>query len=724
MAKSAFTTPILFLLVFSSSAQIGSSSQRQDEPVRIGVNLVTLDVAVTDKHRRPVQNLTAKDFTVLENDAQQKIESFSPSSGAPARKESKTRRDEKETGAARSDRQPAASGIARRFAGYRFISIAIDNSSVEAANRDAVERAIIRYSREQLQPDDLVAIYSIGNSLTLVQPFTGDRAKLLKAAGNAARGQLATDASSTRGEASKEVERASQSIGTGSPMEQADRASRAVFDSYNDVSDYFQAQSLFRSLHAIINVQRNLTGSKSLILFSQGATVAPSSGYAVDGVVSAANAAGVSVYVMDAGGLSVGEAPRGYDPRGNLGLPTKQRPDIYGGEDPTRVRDGENGLERALKRSLATAQPDRVGVLTRLSDQTGGIAVTNNNDLSAGLKMIDSDIRAHYTIAYVPTNQDFDGRFRQITVKVTNHDLSVRTRRGYYAVKSEAAITDDAPVRQLASDVLAGVAPSFNLEMAVSYFPRGEAAYLVPVTIKVPGGAISTQKKGDRYYAELDFVMTAKDSSGAVVSSFGRAYPLELSEEQNGQLGESALPIRHNVRLAPGTYIITAALRDRASGRTYTARRGITLTAVTDGPHLSSILLALETEPLAADYPAAQLARDVLAFGQNRLVMLTDNRFTSAQTLLLFFRVYAPLATAGHPSLIVAAGFYKDGKLAQRTPTVRITQSPISPDAGFPLATPFKLTDLEPGEYTVRVELVDEVTKQKETKEARFTLTR
>jgi VWFA-related protein len=724
MAKSSFTTTLLSLLVFAIAAPAGLPCQRQDEPVRIGINLVTLDVAVVDKHRRPVRNLTAKDFTVIENDAPQTIESFSANSTAPARTESKTRSTQKETGVPPSDRQPAPSGVARRFSGYRFLSLAIDNSSVEAANRDAVERAITRYLREQLQPDDLVAIYSIGNSLTLVQPFTGDRAKLLKAAGSAVRGQLATDASTTREEASKEVERASQSIGTGSPVEQADRASRGVFDSYNEVSDYFQAQSLFRSLRAIIDVQRNLNGSKSLILFSQGATIAPSSGYAVDGVVSAANACGVSVYAIDAGGLSVGEAPHGIDPRGNLGLPTKQRPDIYGGEDPTKVRDGENGLERALKRSFASAQPNRAGVLTRLSDQTGGIAVTNNNDLSAGLEMIDTDMRAHYTIAYVPANQNFDGRFRQIAVKVANPDFSVRTRRGYYAVKSEAAITEDAPVRKLATDVLAGVAPSLNLEMALSYFPRGQAAYLVPVTIKAPGNAISTQKKGDRFYADLDFVITAKDSGGAVVSSFGRAYPLELTEEQSRQLAETALPIRHNVRLAPGTYIITAALRDRASGRTAVARRGVTLPAMTDGPHLSSILLARETEPLPADYPAAQLARDVLAFGQNRLVMLTDNRFTSGQTLLLFFRVYPPVATAAHPSLIVGAGFYRDGKLAKRTPTVRITQSPASPDSGFPLATPFTLTDLEPGEYTVRVELLDEATKQKEAREAHFTLTK
>lgn len=724
MTKSRITIFVLILLLFSNSAPAGSSHQKQDEPVRIGVNLVTLDVSVADKRRRPVPNLTAKDFTVIEDGVPQKIESFT-SGVAPIRNDLKTRSNQKEHTAVPSGRQPAAEGgAASRFAGYRFISIAIDNTSVEAANRDSVERAVARYLREQLQSDDLVAIYSVGNSLGLVQPFTANRDKLLRAAGAAVRGQLATDAATTREEAAREVERAARSQGTGSPVEQADRASLAVFDSYNDVSDYFQAQSLFRSLLAIIDVQRNLTGSKTLILFSQGVNVPAASGYAVDGVASAANSVGVSVYVIDAGGLAVGEAPRGYDPRGNLGLPTKQRPDIYGGEDPTRVRDGENGLERALKRSLATAQPDRVGPLARLSDQTGGITVTNTNDLSVGLDAIDREVRSHYSISYVPANPNFDGRFREIMVKVANPELSVRTRRGYYAVKKEAAVTDDAAVRKLASDVLAGVESPTALEMATAYFPRGQAAYLVPVTISVSGNAITTHKKGDRHYADLDFVLTVKDSAGAVVTTFGRTYPLELSEEQLMQLATTPLPIRHNVRLTPGTYIITTAVRDRASGRTLMARRGITLPGATSGPHLSSIILAQQTEQLSADHTPEQLARDVLAFGRNRIVMPTNNRFTADQTLLLFFRVYPSSGSATNPSLLVGAGFIKNGKLVRRTPAVRLTQPPASQDAGFPLATPLNLADLEPGEYILRVELIDEATKQQETREARFALTK
>ena len=707
------------LATFVSVSQTAAFSQKRDESVRIGVNVVTLDIAVTDKRRRPVSNLTVKDFTVLEDGVPQRIESFIAGSAAPARVEQKSRVDQGGDSVSKSNE--AAHN--QPFAGYRFISLVIDNTSVQAANRDPVERALTRYVRERLRPDDLAAIYAVGNSLSVVQPFTADRAKLIAGAHSAVQSQLATEAASTREAAAEEVERAARSIGTGSSLEQGDNASRSVFESYNDVSDYFQAQTLFRSLHAIADVQRKLTGSKSIVLFSEGATVGSSAGYAVDGVISAANAAGVSVYAIDAAGLSVGEAPRGIDPRGNLGLPTKQRPDVYGGEDPTAVRDGENGLERALKRTLATAQPDRVGLLTRLSNQTGGIAVTNNNDLFSGLDTIDSDLRARYEISYVPTNHVFDGRFREIAVKLSNPDLTVRTRRGYYAVRSDAAITEDPSVSKLAADMAAGISPGFALEIATSFFPRGKSAYLVPVTIKAPGSVITTQKKGDHYYTTLDFVMTAKNASGEVVSTFGRAYPLELSADQSKDLSESALPIRHNVRLAPGTYIITTALRDRASGRTSVARRGVTLPVLTDGPHLSSIILAQQSEQLPDNYPASQLSRDVLAFGHNRIVMPTSSRFTSAQTMLLFFRVY-PAASAPPPSLVVGAAFFKDGKLIRRTSAVRLTQAPSSSEVGFPMATPLALADLEPGDYTLTVELFDETTKQKEIKEAHFVLSK
>src|SRR5262245_28952483 len=166
MPKFRASISLLLLFVSSSTPLAGSANQRQEEPVRLGVNLVTLDVAVTDKRRRPIHNLTAKDFTVLEDGVPQRIESFSAGSTTKSPGSHKPGADQKEATPLEADRQPPTQGSNRQFRGYRFISIAVDNTSVEAANRDSVERAITHYVRDQLQPDDLVAVYSIANSLS------------------------------------------------------------------------------------------------------------------------------------------------------------------------------------------------------------------------------------------------------------------------------------------------------------------------------------------------------------------------------------------------------------------------------------------------------------------------------------------------------------------------------------------------------------------------------
>src|SRR5215510_14347475 len=161
----SFSLSILIL-----NSQVNSAFQKQNEPVRIGVDLVNLDISVTDKHRHPVRTLTAKDFTVLEDGIPQKIESFTPGATSSTRAEQKVRTDQKSSEPINTNRIPSVEDAGRQFSGYKFISIAVDNTSVQAANRESVERALSRYLQQHLQPDDLVAIYSITNSLSPVQP--------------------------------------------------------------------------------------------------------------------------------------------------------------------------------------------------------------------------------------------------------------------------------------------------------------------------------------------------------------------------------------------------------------------------------------------------------------------------------------------------------------------------------------------------------------------------
>src|SRR6185295_2873134 len=52
------------------------SAQDQDDVVRVRSNEVRLDVVVKDKKGRPIRDLKAGDFEVLEDGVPQKVESF------------------------------------------------------------------------------------------------------------------------------------------------------------------------------------------------------------------------------------------------------------------------------------------------------------------------------------------------------------------------------------------------------------------------------------------------------------------------------------------------------------------------------------------------------------------------------------------------------------------------------------------------------------------------
>ncbi len=81
------------------------------------------------------------------------------------------------------------------------------------------------------------------------------------------------------------------------------------------------------------------------------------------------------------------------------------------------------------------------GVLKRLAKDTGGEAFlpASLTDVAPICERIARDIRNQYTIAYIPTNRDRDGKFRAIQIKATASDrgrLLVRTRPGYFAPSS------------------------------------------------------------------------------------------------------------------------------------------------------------------------------------------------------------------------------------------------------------------------------------------------
>jgi len=68
------------------------------------------------------------------------------------------------------------------------------------------------------------------------------------------------------------------------------------------------------------------------------------------------------------------------------------------------------------------------------ADASGGRFYHANRieDLKGVFEQVGAELRTVYSMAYTPTNLNFDGRFRRIRVQVNRPDIGIRTRPGYY----------------------------------------------------------------------------------------------------------------------------------------------------------------------------------------------------------------------------------------------------------------------------------------------------
>jgi len=109
-------------------------------------------------------------------------------------------------------------------------------------------------------------------------------------------------------------------------------------------------------------------------------------------------------------------------------------------ETPVFVISTESGGIFSVQAGLGGRKENKD--LKRLAEETGGRAffTADMNELKERLAGIARELRSQYLIAYEPANGNYDGKFRQVEVKLPNHkDLRIRTKKGYMAIPPRAA---------------------------------------------------------------------------------------------------------------------------------------------------------------------------------------------------------------------------------------------------------------------------------------------
>jgi Ca-activated chloride channel family protein len=140
LAVSPFVVPVRA----GAAGQAGAAPQEREPSFRTGVDLVSLNVTVTDGSGRYVTGLTTEDFQVFEDGAKQEVSYFSRAN------------------------LPIA------------LALLIDTSASMEARLPTAQEAAVGFAR-RLREQDLAEIIDFDSRVVILQPFTRDLAQLEQA---------------------------------------------------------------------------------------------------------------------------------------------------------------------------------------------------------------------------------------------------------------------------------------------------------------------------------------------------------------------------------------------------------------------------------------------------------------------------------------------------------------------------------------------------------------
>jgi VWFA-related protein len=531
-------------------AQAPSNGQPQQPPIfRAGVQLVEIDVSVTDGRNELVRNLTKEDFELLEDGKPQTISSFSfldlpleepPTPGAP---------------------ESVAADIASNMTEGRMYVMLLDCCApIFGATADGSSLRPSGWASSfvdrAMRSNDMMAVVHVHGNISDGQPFTGNKA-LLKAS------------------IDRYVSASAIGAGGGSDVDRCQQISekllklRNTYQAIEDISERLGGVSGRRK--AILWVNGNIpfdpnvefgvsdpnlanpanaaNSSTSSNPSCTGASQASSAAFMHRDAIRAATRNNVAIYPIDPGGLTTG---------------------------------------------LGAGELSRVAALRGVAEDTGGdiLAGTNNN-----LPVFERIVRhnsTYYLLGYYPAVEHRDGKFHNVTVRVKKRpDLTVRAKRGYFAPTSESKATEPATLVEGLSPsgrgALRSPAPvrGLGIELFAAPFKGSEKSASVVLGAQLRG---SDLRLGAGEQVEISYIPI--DRQGKIGTGSRKVFTLNFKPETRAQVEESGLRFIDRLDLPPGRHELRFAVH-QPSGATGSVVAQVEVPDFAKEPFvLSGVLLA------------------------------------------------------------------------------------------------------------------------------------
>jgi VWFA-related protein len=424
-----WSTALLVVLAVGLSAQTpaqppaqppASPTATQQKPTfRVQVDLVTNDIVVRDEKGNFIPDLKKEEFEVYEDGVKQELTSMTVVTGGRV------------TNVLAPPPPPPPEGIIlppsrpKTDVSGRIFLFFVDDLHLQFHNTGRVRDLFKRISKELVHDGDMFGIVSSGPSSIAVD-MTYDKARLDEAIKKIAGSEL------------KPTDIINGASGAEGPSEVRYRA-HVAFSTVNDLLN--NLESVHNRRKALVYVSDgydfNPFQDARLGLMEPNSPFAQNefarsqnqmrqtddgSGNSSNGVDPLTQQQKQSEQFADADlARELGELTRQAN-RANVTMYTIDPRGLVGMGDIDEQVDPRQWSEFVRK------SQDSLRVI---AEETGGIAVVNQNDFSKALKRIDAETSDYYVLGYYSSNPDGSRRRRQVDVKVTRKGATVWFRKEY-----------------------------------------------------------------------------------------------------------------------------------------------------------------------------------------------------------------------------------------------------------------------------------------------------
>jgi VWFA-related protein len=200
--------------------------------------------------------------------------------------------------------------------------------------------------------------------------------------------------------------------------------------------------------------------------------------------------------------------------------------------------------------------------LQDLAEQTGGVLRKNDNDIAMLLHEEFNRSRDFYTLTYTPSEKNWYGQLRKISLEVKQRGYQLAYRQGYYAVDANFK----PPTLDDFNHALSHDAEQIN-DVVFSVHAKKDAANVV-LDYSIDPHSLQFDTSADgRHNANVECVVTEYDAAGKLLGTARAKGTASVTPKKWQDVNQSGIPGHTVVPLEAKLAFMKVGIRDSATGR-------------------------------------------------------------------------------------------------------------------------------------------------------------